>query len=166
MKKTYIFELRVKNVGEPLDSLQRELTGAIDGQMIDNQKFELTLKETILQGTPIEYPVKGALFIKKVVVQFNRGLCDKGARRAREIAEYWGSLPFVGQFHGSFVSNGNTFLTIYVDVSETTSHDVAKREILEILNTLLEEGTPERKTQGYTRAVEAVGNVVCVQGLM
>ncbi len=107
----------------------------------------------------IYYP-SNPLDIRQVVVSFCRPVSKDAVE---DIAEYWGSLPYVGEFSGVDFMDGKAYIN--VDVSKTRSHNVSQRCILELLFNFLEEGTPMRKDG--TRAVDGFGSetVMYIKGL-
>lgn len=101
--------------------------------------------------SPIIYPLAGASSIRRIKIDFNKPVSKDAVE---SLVKYWGEIPYTGKYSGVDFIGGSAIVKI--DVSQTRSHDVASRNILELLCDFLENGTPVRKRDN-TRAINGLG---------
>ncbi len=116
------------------------------------QVSDVRLLKTETAETRIRYSSNGAIKIKRVDLTFE-GKVSKDA--VEDAINYWATKPYVGKVSKTDWVDGKAVIS--VDVSKTSSHDVAKRNILEELLDTLENGSPERKNYPYGKALQGLG---------
>lgn len=111
----------------PTESLLRTLTT----QYRDVEEFQ-----AVRESVRVYYPSVGAKYIKRIFVKFTKPV-SKDAADA--IVNYWASIPYVGKLSDIDWVKGS--MIVWLDASQSRSHDIESRKILELLLNYLEDGT-------------------------
>lgn len=109
------------------------------------------------------YSERGEFY--EVRVTFNRSLSYNEKLQVGNVIEYWGSIPYCGEYLGIEWLNNHVAL-VSQDITKSASDDWGCRNVLELLLEYLQNGTPIRTTNKSgvntkgTRAVNGLKNVV------
>jgi hypothetical protein len=103
----------------------------------------------------IQYPTDNKMY-DVVKVTFTKELNEMERERAINIAKYWGSIHYTGEFQEAHMSDGNTLFV------STKERECSRRHTpLEQLGYFLNAGTNVKIKDGQ-RTYEGLGNIVKV----
>lgn len=141
-------------------SISFESNANLDTSFIGDESTGLALdvknlvyKKEKLKDARIIYPEGGAKNIAYLNITFNKKVSKD---TVENLVNYWGAIKYVGKLGG--LDWADNELIVHLDIKKSTSRNINKRNILELLMELLEGGTPKKKNG--TKTFQGLGNVV------
>ena len=150
MKNKYLYDIRITSDFELVDmdavfdDFSLRIAAGTDFKLLNSQ---------IIQAPKVSYPEGGARNIDNIEITFTNPQ-NISKDRVESALRYWSSIPFVGKVVGSF-NWLHGVLNFKFDATQSASKDINKRNILEFLLDLIENGSQQKLDGG--QAVKGLG---------